>query len=71
MFLLIFLSTSPLDQTAIYFWEFHPSSVILGIFVFFLIFCESLALRAKSRALIYIHTETFNVTITSKLIITC
>ena len=25
------------------FWEFHPSSVTLGIFVFFLIFCESLA----------------------------
>ena len=27
------------------FWEFHPSSVILGVFVFFfiLIFCESLA----------------------------
>ena len=37
------------------FWEFHPSSVILGVFVFFfiLIFCESLALYAKSRGLIY------------------
>ena len=35
------------------FWEFHPSSVILGVFVFFFIFCESLALYAKSRGLIY------------------
>ena len=37
------------------FWEFHPSSVILGVFVFFfiLIFCESLALYAKSRGFIH------------------
>ena len=33
------------------FWEFHPSSVTLGIFIFFLIFCESLAHCAKSRVL--------------------
>ena len=49
----IFFSTG----SDIRFWEFHPSSVILGVFVFFfffiLIFCESLALYAKSGGLIY------------------
>ena len=39
--LFIFFSTGSDSR----FWEFHPSSVILGVFVFFfvLIFCESLA----------------------------
>ena len=42
----IFFSTGSNNR----FWEFHPSSVILGVFVFFFIltFCESLA---------YVHDE--------------
>ena len=57
---LIFFSTGS-DSC---FWEFHPSSVILGVFVFFfiLIFCESLALYAKSRGLTYTMC-TFNTNI--------
>ena len=40
-FSFIFFSTGSDSR----FWEFHPSSVILGVFVFIfiLIFCESLA----------------------------
>ena len=40
-----------------HFWEFHPSSVILGVFVFFfmLIFCESLALYVKFRGHICLY----------------
>ena len=51
------LSSSPLGQTAVSVNSMHPSSVILGVFVFIfffiLIFCESLALFAKSRGFIY------------------
>ena len=50
-------SSSPLGQTAVSVNSMHPLSVILGVFAFFfffiLIFCESLALYAKSRGFIY------------------
>ena len=48
-FLSLLSSSSPTGSDS-RFWEFHPSSVILGVSVFFLIliFCESLALYAKS-----------------------
>ena len=42
LFFLLFLSFISTGSDSC-FWEFHPSSVILGVFVFFiLIFCESL-----------------------------
>ena len=42
------------------FWEFHPSSVILGVFVFFffLIFCESLYVRITLIITLYTHHAT-------------
>ena len=61
-FFFSFLSSSessPLGQTAVSGNSMHPSLVILGVFkfvfffIFILIFCESLALYAKSRSLIY------------------
>ena len=48
-FLLFFSCSTGLDSC---FWEFHPSSLTLEVFVFFLIFCESLAQSAKSRGVI-------------------
>ena len=57
-----FFISSPLGQTTVS--GNHPSSVILGVFVFFfifiLIFCESLALYAKSRGLMYTMLKSYS-----------
>ena len=52
LLLLFFFSIGP-DRC---FWEFHPSFVTLGIFVFFLIFCESLVCTAHD-GMLYMHVQ--------------
>ena len=55
VFSIFLLSFSPLGQTAVS-GNSTLHQLILGVFVFFLILCESLALYAKSRGLMYTIT---------------
>ena len=64
-------SSAPLDQTAVSCMGFHPSSVILGIFVFFLflVLCESLCMYVRMYIFLIVRQCILNIRISYLLTI--